>query len=216
MRKAPVQSHVHGITIPEFLRYDRIYKSKLNGRQKAIARAFLIELYSESCAICGKPAGDEITLDVEHIDGNPKHHYWKNLQLACHKCNCQKDPKGKKKKTVCVSVCVSDSALPPAGHAETYLKAKYLTAFLTFLEDEFENVTKLNYKELILDGSVKCGMASEITIKRYLDQLCSKKFGLLEKYRDGRTSIDYVKLKKSHNSPSGKELINEFRKKYCW
>ncbi len=194
--------------VPDCIARDRIYKSKINGRTRAVIYQFLADEYGEFCAYCGKPVNETGELDIEHVDGNSFRHYWRNLVLGCHRCNCAKNPKGWRKKmsTVCVRVC--ENEMPTPTSAELHLKAKYLHAFLTWLEDEFETKTMISYKRIYGVGVLRSGFPSEITINRYLKPLLSEE-GPLYHWTDARTKIEYVRLR------FDLKFLKAVKKKYC-
>lgn len=164
---------------------------------------FLVQLYGEKCAACNDISEDR--LDIDHIDENPLHHFWKNLQLLCHRCNCKKRSKQPQKIKGRIKVAINNNLTN--ANAETHLKSLYLISFLNFIEDEFRETNQYNYKTLLTDASLSCGFASEETIKRYVRQLCSPKFGILEKVIDDRTGVEYIKLVGT---------INDLRNKISW
>ena len=197
-------THISGVTIPGFLLIDKERGSKLGGEEVTKAYSFLSQLYGEQCCECGLIADDDHKLDIDHIDGNNKHHYWKNLQLLCHKCNCKKRSSIKSNRKGRIKIAIT----PKLGdNARISLKSIYLISFLNFLESEFKVTNQYNYQDLLSDASLVCGFASEETIRRYLKQLCSKRFGIFEKFIDERTEIEYIKLVGS---------IEDFRKKFSW
>lgn len=199
-------THISGVTIPGFLLIDKERKSKLGGEETKRAYVFLTQLYGEQCSSCGNIPDENTIIEIDHIDENPKRHYWKNLQLLCHKCNCKKRSSIEIKRKGRIKVAINNDNLKNAN-AETYLKSVYLIAFLNFLESEFKEQNQYNYKDLLSDASLVCGFASEETIKRYIKQLLSRRFGILEKFKDERTEIEYIKL-------VGK--IEDFRTKFKW
>lgn len=51
-----------------------------------VVRMLLVERDGNKCNRCGK-LGEEVTLDVHHVDGNRNNHSPPNLRLLCHRCN---------------------------------------------------------------------------------------------------------------------------------
>lgn len=211
---------IKGIWIPEFIQRDGIRKNRLSGVQTKTVYNFLIYLHGEICSKCSRSA-DEIPLQIDHADGNPLRHYWKNLQLLCYKCNITKRDLSKTKSIKkSVRIGISGLSIPgniSGGNAETYLKSNYLPSFLDYIISEIENIQKnCNLKEFITDASVYCGMASETTIQRYVKQFCSLKFGMLETYKDERSGIEYLRIKESLKNLAKDDLINEIQRQFSW
>ena len=42
------------------------------------------------CTLCGQPAGQDIRLEIDHIDENPMNNNLSNLQVLCSSCNTGK------------------------------------------------------------------------------------------------------------------------------
>ena len=185
---------IRGIRIPDFLILDTTRKSKISSEERKKAYQFLTLLYLEQCALCGKnrKQNNNKEFDIDHIDEKPFHHYWKNLQLLCHSCNCKKRSKNKNKRKGRIKVGVSENIKDMKG--DTKLRNIYLIQFLNYIESEFQDRIIYNYNDLITDASLVCGFCSEETIKRYMRQLCSNKLGIFEKIHEERNNTDYIKL----------------------
>lgn len=197
---------VNNYNIPDCISYDRMRESRLSGQELKEVYCFLVEKDGERCMFCGR-IPPEVKLEVHHLDGNKNRHYYKNLGLSCHKCNCKHHPKGwKKKLKVYVSVLASN--MPESSSAEIRLKIDYVPKFFNYLEEEFTDSTLIRKDNIINIGAAKCGFASPVTIKRYLGLLTTD-IGPFQEWKDNRTGIVYIKLRKDSN------LIKEFRKKYC-
>lgn len=55
-------------------------------------RELLIETFGERCVECGVGAlwnGKQLTLHMDHIDGNSDNNNWKNCRLLCPNCHSQ-------------------------------------------------------------------------------------------------------------------------------
>jgi len=195
---AQITKSVNGIKIPSFLQSQANRKSRLNTKEIQQTYYFLIDLYGEVCSICSEPPKSGKKLDIEHIDENPFNHYWKNLQLAHHDCNCKKRSKNPLKRKGRIKIPILDDLKFQNG--ESNLKRIYLTNFIIFLEEELSKVEQVNYKMFLIDASAVCGFASEQTIKRYVKMFCSEKFNLIKKITDERTGIEYLqRLKEFKN-----------------
>jgi hypothetical protein len=197
---------VNNYNIPDCISYDRMRESRLSGQELKEVYCFLVVKDGERCMFCGR-IPPEVKLEVHHVDGNKNRHYYKNLGLSCHKCNCKHHPKGwKKKLNVSLSVCLAD--MPKANSAEIYLKKKYLPAFLNYLEEVFISNTSVRKEKIITEGAVESGFAHQKTIKGYLELLTCD-IGPLEQLKDERTGISYIIPKRDMG------LFKKFRRKYC-
>ena len=181
---------IHGIEIPLFLQAESKRTSRLNSKENKEVYLFLVKLYGEVCAICSEPPASNKRLDIEHIDENAFNHYWKNLQLAHHDCNCKKRSKDKNKRKGRIKIPILEDLKFQNG--ESRLKKIYLTNFINFLEEEFTGVDQVNYKRFLTDAAAVCGLASEQTIQRYIKMFCSEKFNFMKKFTDDRTGIVYL------------------------
>ena len=221
IKKNKLNHAIASVAIPSFLLLDKISKNKLNGIQIKAAYNFLARIYGERCLSCNKPKSDKLKLEVDHRDGNAYNHYWQNLQLLCHSCNCSKRGIVDKTKKINDTVKVSAGQVAMhnnihGGNAETFLKSSYLPKFFDFIELSLPDIETYDINELMIDASVYCGMASKQTISRYIDQLCSKRFGMFEKFKDERSGIEYLRINQSlrHRAPS--DLIRELKRRFHW
>jgi len=70
-------------------------------KHRPAIRKFLVEDFGYECVICKLSSWNEqpITLQVDHIDGNPDNNYPSNLRLLCPNCHSQTETyKGGNKK----------------------------------------------------------------------------------------------------------------------
>lgn len=210
--------------IPKCISVDRVRNSRLSGNKSDINTElgqvydYLVRRDGEQCANLNcRAKGSEVSLDVNHIDGNKFRHFHENLNFLCHKCNCRKNPKGWKKLSVSLSLSEID---PKPEDSKLYLKKRYLPEFLNYLEEEFQRTNRILYDKAITVGAFKAGMASKKTISEYLELLtCDDPLAPLLKKTDYRNDLDYIYLR---NDVSGKlppakitALFKEFRKKFC-
>lgn len=202
--------------IPDCIALDRVRKSRLNSRELAEVKSYLVFRDGEMCKDC-RQSPPRVKLEVDHEDGNSLRHYHKNLGLRCHPCNCRKNPKGSKKKLT-VSLSLSETE-PKPEDTKLYLKKRYLPAFLNYLEEQFDNSPMLVYETAITVGAFKAGMASKKTIREYLELLsCEDPASPLEKFKDERSGVDYISLRGGSGETSPdyvSKRFKEFRKKYC-
>lgn len=180
---------INGIQIPSCLQTEKERDTRLNGREVKATYNFLIDVYGAECNRCSKNS-DEVILEIDHIDGNKKNHYWKNLQLLCKSCNCKKRNQQVPAKKIKLAIQKDLKNM----NGETNLKQTYFPLFLDFIENEFKQKNRYSYKDLITDASVDCGFASEETIKRYVKQITSSRLKLFRQVTDERTGVKYVEI----------------------
>ena len=68
--------------------------------ERATLRRYIVEDHGYKCAICGIAdwQGNKISLQVDHIDGNPTNNMPSNLRMLCPNCHSQTPHFGSKNK----------------------------------------------------------------------------------------------------------------------
>lgn len=85
---------------------DDLTKQWLNGsliriKPRKFMKDHLIETRGNSCSLCGLGTewnGKQLTLQIDHIDGNSKDHRLENLRLICPNCHSQTETWGRNKR----------------------------------------------------------------------------------------------------------------------
>lgn len=80
-------------------RIERVKNGKVNWNQTI--RPALIELYGDKCFLCPTTSfwnGEELTLHVDHIDGDSDNNSFNNLRLLCPNCHSQLETSKSKSK----------------------------------------------------------------------------------------------------------------------
>lgn len=180
--------------IPKCISSQELRKSSFNKSEREAIRMYLIIRDGNICRICNKPAGDDEILDIDHIDGNKHNPYHLNLQLAHHKCNCNKNKKGWNKKGVDY-VCVDKNTKLTVSSAELYFKMQYHPAFLEYIERKFkrEGVKIIDVKDMAKNLHHLTNGSPE-TFKRYASDLCGSETPF-EIYTPEGTKDKYLTIK---------------------
>lgn len=194
--------------VPSCISRNKVFLGKINGRNHDVIYKFLKEEYGETCAYCGKSLQELKTdlLDIDHVDGNSFHHFWRNLVLACHKCNCRKNSKNWKQKMSPISLALSGGDMPRPATAETYLKTKYLPDLLKWLEEVFQDTDRILKKRVYGEGRLAAGFPARKTIDDYLEVITCTTGPLYEWKSEGEM---WLRLR------SNKVSISDFKEKYC-
>lgn len=186
--------------IPKCISSKEPRKSSFNKSEREAIRMFLIIRDGNICKICNKPAGEGEILDIDHIDGNKNNPHHTNLQLAHHKCNCNKNKKGWNKKgvdflCVCENVSIDENSKLKVNNAELYYKMKYQPAFMEYIQRKFitEGVKIIDVKDMAKNLSYLTGGSTE-TFKRYAGDLCGSETPF-EMYIPEGTKDKYLTIK---------------------
>ena len=81
-------------------RKEEWYKGNIPNINRPTMRRYLTEDRGYKCECCGISNwnGSPITLQVDHIDGNPSNHIHTNVRLICPNCHSQQDTWGARNK----------------------------------------------------------------------------------------------------------------------
>lgn len=69
------------------------------GSSKLRVRLIDAGIKTDTCEICGQGSmwnGMKLSLQLDHIDGNPRNHVLENLRILCPNCHTQTDTFGRK------------------------------------------------------------------------------------------------------------------------
>lgn len=195
--------------IPKCISSQEPRNSSFNKSEREAIRLFLICRDGNKCQVCGKPFNEDEKPDIDHIDGNKKNPHHTNLQLAHHKCNCNKNKKGWNKKgvdsyvCVCENISVEENPRLSVKHAELYYKMKYQPPFMEYIERKFkvEGVKIVDVKDMAKNLSYLTGGSTE-TFKRYAGDLCGSETpfeiytpeGTKDKYLTIKSDVDLERL----------------------
>ena len=161
------------------------YMSRMNKRTRDRLYPILAKRDGEECSICGC-IGNASSLVIDHFDNNNRNNELENLQLLCRKCNAIKNSRGKGKRKTLVDV-----AQHITTSREIILNEKYEPMFRKYLEKKCSEEFPVELKDLIASGA-EITDASQTTIIRYIDKMCSSagRFQIIDE--DG---IKYVEFK---------------------
>ena len=155
--------------------------SKMNGPTRKKKYSFVSARDGEYCKSC-EALSSERELVLDHKDNNNSNNALENLQLLCRKCNYLKNPRGP------VDMCVSESAsqIPSELEVNRTKEPQFKSNIARYInEKEF-----WEEKDLINSCAEKLGL-SPVTIKRYLDKVCSSE-GIYRRIdSDGKNWITY-------------------------
>ena len=160
------------------------------------ARELCRQRDGDKCAVCGKDGKvyrheKKRDFDLDHIDGNKKNNPsdGSNWQLACHSCNCKKDPRGVRAQPYFNGVNrlkkarertkererseqweqENDRLIPPSMRANLEREPIFRRTALMLMKSR----TRMKRKDL-LDACCESSGASQQAGSNYLDKMCSE------------------------------------------
>ncbi|MCV0392110.1 MAG: hypothetical protein K5790_02320 [Nitrosopumilus sp.] len=137
--------------------------SRMNGRTRKRVYFLLVKRDGEFCKRCGV-SGVERQLVIDHNDNNNNHNHSENLQLLCRRCNYLKNPRPVD------SVCESESH----EFSELQINRTKEPQFKRLLAQEINSSKDNKIPENdIINSCAEILDLSPVTIKRYLDKVCS-------------------------------------------
>ena len=157
----------------------------MNGRTRKRIYPILAQRDGEECSLCGV-TGNTTSLVIDHRDNNNNNNDLDNYQLLCRSCNGKKNPKGKRKVSTNETTVQQTTA-----SREVILKERYEPKFIEWIKDQIKRWERIGKEEVINSGAQITG-ASQQTITRYLNKLCSGAGMYHYTQEDG---IDFVELK---------------------
>lgn len=89
--------YVSGNRIPTHLLLTENSPHKLNKNRLIKEKILDDKCYNEGCNITSTWLGNPITLEIDHIDGNPNNHSPNNLRLLCPNCHSQQPTSNRRK-----------------------------------------------------------------------------------------------------------------------
>jgi len=139
---------------------------------------FLALRDGEQCAICGEIPTTRNTLDIDHIDGNPRNNEQSNLQLACRGCNVAKENKRRpgvqgERERENPNTRVFKLAIPyGSGSPEMQANACYEIPYRVWLLSYIVEHGFIGKPDAINAGAEYVG-CNPTTARKYLDKLVS-------------------------------------------
>lgn len=144
--------------------------SRMNGPTRKKAYQFLVKQDGEYCKGCGA-LPSERQLVVDHRDNNNSNNNPDNWQLLCRPCNALKNPRP-------VDVCVSENGSQATELQVNRTKEPKFKKMLAQLINE-----KQYHEEKDLTNSIAERLdLSPVTVKRYLDKVCSS-HGIYQRHK---------------------------------
>lgn len=191
--------------------------NRMQVNQQRLAYAFISQRDGEYCLSCFYNYGlrrgpPDISLEIDHADGDPSNWHPDNLHLLCDQCN--RDFRGMssdKHRTILriygaknARARVSEMERDPTGMAKcdidfvsgstaTKLNRRYEPRFRDFALEVVERYGKVTFEELRNSGAEHAG-CSITTAERYLIKMCSAT-GIFRKYQDEPTGNVIVTFK---------------------
>lgn len=151
--------------------------SRMNGRARAKAYAFLVKRDGEYCKKCGI-SGKKRQLVIDHKDNDNSNNQSENWQLLCRTCNYRKNPR-----PVDNCVCENENATNVTELQVSRTKEPMFKRFSNHLINEYGSYPE---NDLINSGAEHVGI-SPVTAKRYLNKMCSLE-GIYQRKQVGRTT----------------------------
>jgi len=143
----------------------------MNGPTRKKAYQFLVKRDGEYCKGCGA-LPSERQLVVDHRDNNNSNNNPDNWQFLCRPCNALKNPRP-------VDVCGSENGAQATELQVNRTKEpqfKRMLAQLIYEKEHCEEKDLINSIAEILE-------LSPVTVKRYLDKVCSS-HGIYQRYKE--------------------------------
>ena len=154
----------------------------MNGKTRKKLYNLVVKRDGEYCKMCGA-LPDEIQLILEHRDNDNTNNNLENLQIMCRPCNYRKNPrKSERPENLCVKSYTSTSKITEMQINKTKepLFKKYVAQWINKYDYAVE-------KDLTNAGAEYVGI-SQVTVKRYLDKMCSLE-GIYRREKRVRTTI---------------------------
>lgn len=151
--------------------------SKMNGITRKKIYLELSQKHGELCQFCGRTS-DMMQLVIDHIDNNNSNNSTENIRLLCRRCNYIKNPRRP------VDECVSENVNEMSEIQINRTKEPQFKKMIAQLINEFQIYPA---KDLI-NSVAEILELSPITVKRYLEKVCSS-HGIYELSKMNQTLI---------------------------
>lgn len=138
--------------------------SRMNGRTRLKKYQILTKREGDYCKHC-RISGNMRPLVIDHIDNNNSNNHMDNLQLLCRTCNYNKNPR-----RPVDTVCESGSLEPTELQINRTKEPQFKRILAQMINESKDN--KIPEKEII-NSCAEILELSPVTIKRYLDKVCS-------------------------------------------
>ena len=166
------------------------------------AYRYLVLRDGEFCQECGKIPTTQNTLDIDHVDGNPKNNEKDNLRLLCRICNTklgnrarpwsdkrEREREREREEGKPATRISKEDANYRQGSPEMKANLLYEVSFRRWLMSQICSQGGYYKKEAITEGAELFG-CSPLTTARYIEKLTSKAGTL----REEKDSLGYTFL----------------------
>jgi len=146
------------------------------------AYRYLVLRDGDFCQECEKSPTAQNTLDIDHLDGNPKNNEKDNLRLLCRACNTALGNKARpssakrereRKEGKPATRIIKEDAGYRQGSPEMKANLLYEVSFRRWLMSQVRSQGGYPKKEAVAEGAELVG-CSPLTTARYLEKLTSK------------------------------------------
>jgi hypothetical protein len=154
----------------------------MNGKTRKKLYKLVVKRDGEYCKMCGA-LPNERQLILEHRDNDDTNNNLENIQIMCRPCNYRKNPReSERPENLCVKSYISTSKITEMQVNKTKepLFKKYVAQWI----NEYGYAVE---KDLTNAGAEHVGI-SQVTVKRYLDKMCSLE-GIYRRYVKVRTPV---------------------------
>lgn len=156
-------------------------KKKRSGHSREKWYKVLCEEEGERCKNCGVTP-PEYYLEVDHKDNKPSNDTRGNVQLLCVPCNRRKGPRGKGRHKRSLQNLKAFEQ-PRTGSLEFQKNRHAEPKFRKWLERMIRKHGRMPTEDVV-NGGAEFVSCSQITVRRYLQKLCSITGAFREVYDD--------------------------------
>ena len=165
----------------------------------------LCEEEGEKCKECGRTP-PEWYLELDHKDNNSSHDIRSNVQLLCRRCHRRKHPRGKGKRRPRIQNLKAFEQ-PHSSSTEFQTNRRAEPRFRRWLYRMVKKHIRIPTDDVI-NGGAEYASCSQITIRRYLQKLCSI-IGAFREVFDPLLDQKVIEFKNGESVGITTELISE-------